>query len=70
MEIQRLRGHGNTSIIDEKEETIGVRGKYGGVNLAMSNALTQSQNRAVLEGLFKKERKRRKKAKEQPPEVP
>ena len=57
-------------IINGKEEKIRASGKCGSVNLAMSDVSTQSQYRAILEGMIKKERNRRKKAKDQPPEVP
>ena len=70
LEIQRLRGHINTLIINWKKDKIGGGGKYGGVHLSTSAASTQFQNRLMWEGMFKKERKRRKKAKNQPPEAP
>ena len=57
-------------IINGREEKIRASGKYSGVNLAMSDVSTQSQYRAILlEGMIKKERKGRKKAKDQPPKV-
>ena len=57
-------------IINRKEEKTRASGKYGGVNLVMSDVSTQSQYRAILEGMIKKERNRRRKAKDQPPGVP
>ena len=55
----RLEGFGNKTIIDGKEEKIGAGGRYGGVNLAMSDSSTQENNRVMLEGLFRKERRKR-----------
>lgn len=65
LRIEKLRGHGNKTVIDGREETIGAGGKFGGVHLAMSDSSTQENNRAMLEALFRKERRRRNKEKQQ-----
>ncbi|KAL7537803.1 hypothetical protein ACHAWF_005900 [Thalassiosira exigua] len=62
---KQLQGFGNKTVLDGKEEMIGAGGKYGGVHLAVSDSSTQEKNRAMLEAMFKKERKRRKKEKQQ-----
>mmetsp|Transcript_7623 Transcript_7623/g.13456 ORF Transcript_7623/g.13456 Transcript_7623/m.13456 type:complete len:151 (-) Transcript_7623:178-630(-) len=61
LQHKQLRGYGNKTVIDGKEEKVGAGGRYGGVNLAMSDSSTQENNRTMLKALFKKERKRRKK---------
>ncbi|KAL3756956.1 hypothetical protein ACHAWU_007335 [Discostella pseudostelligera] len=60
LQNKQVQGFGNKTVIDGREETIGAGGKFGGVHLAMSDASTQDRNRAMLEALFRKERKRRK----------
>ncbi|KAL7536865.1 hypothetical protein ACHAXR_007443 [Thalassiosira sp. AJA248-18] len=65
LQHKQLQGCGNKSIIDGREETIGAGGKFGGVHLAMSDSSTQDKNRAMLEAMFRKERKRRNKEKQQ-----
>lgn len=60
LQNKQVQGFGNKTVIDGREETIGAGGKFGGVHLAMSDTSTQDQNRAMLEALFRKERKRRK----------
>lgn len=65
LQHKQLQGYGNKSIIDGREETIGAGGKFGGVHLAMSDSSTQDKNRAMLEAMFRKERKRRNKEKQQ-----
>ncbi len=60
LQNKQVQGFGNKTVIDGREEAIGAGGKFGGVHLAMSDASTQDQNRAMLEALFRKERKRRK----------
>lgn len=60
LQKKQLQGFGNKTVIDGKEEKVGAGGKFGGVHLAVSDASTQTNNRIMLEALFKKERKRRK----------
>lgn len=61
---KQLQGYGNKTIIDGRKENIGAGGKFGGVHLAMSDSSTQENNRAMLEAMFKKERKRRNREKQ------
>ena len=58
MKHKQLQGFGNKTIIDGKVTTIGAGGRYGGVHLATSDSLTQEQNRAMLEAMFERERRR------------
>jgi hypothetical protein len=51
-------------VIDGKVESIGAGGWGGGVHLAMSDEDTREKNRAMLEAMFKWERKRRRKEEE------
>mmetsp|Transcript_16218 Transcript_16218/g.34275 ORF Transcript_16218/g.34275 Transcript_16218/m.34275 type:complete len:140 (-) Transcript_16218:223-642(-) len=62
---KQLQGYGNKTVIDGREEKIGAGGKYGGVNLAVSGSSTQENNRIMLEAMFRKERKKREKGKQQ-----
>mmetsp|Transcript_11309 Transcript_11309/g.24878 ORF Transcript_11309/g.24878 Transcript_11309/m.24878 type:complete len:144 (-) Transcript_11309:199-630(-) len=66
LQHKQLQGFGNKTIIDGREEAIGAGGKLGGVHLAVSDSSTQENNRVMLEAMFKKERKRRNKEKQQP----
>ena len=59
-----IQGFGNKTIIDGKVESIGAGGWGGGVHLAMSDEETRERNRVMLEAMFKRERKRRRKADE------
>mmetsp|Transcript_37495 Transcript_37495/g.90443 ORF Transcript_37495/g.90443 Transcript_37495/m.90443 type:complete len:144 (-) Transcript_37495:121-552(-) len=65
LQQKELRGFGNKTVIEGKEETIGAGGKLGGVHLAVSDSSTQEKNKAMLESMFKQERKRRNKEKQQ-----
>lgn len=64
---KQLEGYGNKTVLGGREETIGAGGKFGGVHLATSDASTQEQNRAMLEALFRKERRRRDQGKKRQP---
>jgi hypothetical protein len=59
LRIKSLEGYGDKTIIDGREERIGAGGKYGGVHLAVSDTKTQENNRAMLEALFRRERRKR-----------
>jgi len=65
LQQKELRGFGNKTVIKGREETIGAGGKLGGVHLAVSDSSTQEKNKAMLESMFKQERKRRNKEKQQ-----
>ena len=65
LQQKELRGFGNKTVIEGKEETIGAGGKLGGVHLAVSDSSTQEKNKTMLESMFKQERKRRNKEKQQ-----
>ena len=60
-----LRGFGNKTVIDGREEAIGAGGKLGGVHLATGDSSTQENNKLMLNALFRKERRRRNKEPEQ-----
>ena len=62
---KKLQGFGNKTVIDGKVESIGAGGWGGGVHLAISDEDTREKNRAMLEAMFKRERKRRKKEEEE-----
>ena len=60
LRIKSLDGHvGDITVIDGKVEKIGAGGKYGGVHLAVSDPMTQQNNKAMLEAMFRKERRKR-----------
>ena len=59
LRIKSLGGYGDKTVIDGREERIGSGGRYGGVHLAVSDANTQENNRAMLEAMFRKERRKR-----------
>lgn len=62
LQNKQLEGFGNKTLIDGKEERIGAGGgKFGGVHLAMSDESTQDNNRKMLEAMFRKERRKRRK---------
>lgn len=59
LRIKSLEGYGDETVIDGRRERIGAGGKYGGVHLAVSDANTQTNNMAMLEAMFRKERRKR-----------
>mmetsp|Transcript_31272 Transcript_31272/g.67039 ORF Transcript_31272/g.67039 Transcript_31272/m.67039 type:complete len:148 (+) Transcript_31272:42-485(+) len=59
LQHKEVQGIGNKIIVDGKEQVVGAGGKFGGVHLAMSDASMQEKNRAMLEAMFEKERRRR-----------
>jgi hypothetical protein len=59
LRIKSLGGYGDKTVIDGREERIGAGGKYGGVHLAVSDANTQENNKAMLEAMFRRERRKR-----------
>lgn len=61
LQQKSLEGFGNKTVIEGREQKIGAGGKFGGVHLAMSTQDTQEKNKAMLEAMFKRERKRRNK---------
>jgi hypothetical protein len=63
LQYKQLQGFGNKTIIDGKEQTVGAGGKFGGVHLAMSDLGTQERNKAMLEAMFARERRKRNKEK-------
>jgi hypothetical protein len=59
LRVKSLEGYGDKTVIDGREERIGAGGRYGGVRLAVSNPKTQENNRAMLEAMFRRERRKR-----------
>lgn len=59
LDVARLSGNGDRTVIDGVEQKVGAGGRYGGVNLAKSDENTQKNNRQMLEAMFRKERRMR-----------
>ena len=65
LQHKRLQGYGNKTVIDGRDEKVGAGGRFGGVHLAVSDSITQQNNKTMLAAMFKKERRMRNKDKQQ-----
>ena len=61
LQQKEIHGIGDQTYIDGKKTKIGAGGLGMGVHLSISDQDTQLKNKKMLENLFRKERKRRKK---------
>ena len=62
LDNKNIKGLGDKIVVDGKEQKVGAGGLYGGVNLAVSDRTAQERNKAMLEALFERERRKREKA--------